>query len=302
MKNAYLIMAHTGWEQLKILLKTLDVSNNSIYVHVDKKSETFSTEDFLGLLKNADLHFIDRRPLFWGDVSEIECELRLLSEAVQKPFDYCHLLSGQDLPIKNAKAINLFLKENYGRNFIEFNPDWYDLSGKRTPMHSGRYKVQYYHPFVRSKSYRKRKIIKYADHFVAHCQKWLGLLRHKEWDVYCGSQFFSITYDFAKYLVSQMDTILANYKSTLASSEVFVQTTIMQSPFRDTVFAMDKSYGNLRFIDWSRREGTGPRTFRLEDFEALSKLPDYYLFARKFNLEVDSVIIEKMVDYTKEKS
>lgn len=297
MIHAYLIMAHNNFNQLKMLIKALDDENNRIYVHIDSKSTQFNEESFIRecAIKKSKLMFIERKPLYWGTLSEVDCELRLMQEAVKEQFDYCHLLSGQDLPIKALEQINAFFEAHNGYNFIEFNNGWFDLSGKEEPMHSGSYKINYYHPFVQNKNYRKYSIIKYSDHFFAHIQKWLKMKRHKDWSIYAGSQFFSINYEFANYVVGIAENIRRDYKCTLAASEVFMQTTIMQSPFKDTVWSMETEKGNLRYIDWSRREGTGPRTFRLSDLDSILSLPDRYLFGRKFNESIDKEIISSVL-------
>ena len=35
-KNAYMIMAHNNWKQLKILIRLLDDENNDFYIHIDR--------------------------------------------------------------------------------------------------------------------------------------------------------------------------------------------------------------------------------------------------------------------------
>ena len=40
-KHAYLIIAHTNFDQLQKLVKMLDNDKNDIFIHVDKKAKTF---------------------------------------------------------------------------------------------------------------------------------------------------------------------------------------------------------------------------------------------------------------------
>lgn len=296
MKHAYLIMAYNNWSQLMTLVRCLDDSRNYIYIHIDSKSADFNQDEFQRLcgIQSATMIFIDRQPLYWGTVSEVDAELRLMEAAINGyQFDYCHLLSGQDFPIKSLDEIDGFLEKNRGKNFIEFNDSWFDLSLKNEQMQTGSYKINYYHPLVRCINYRNNKIIKYTDHFIAHVQKWLKLRRHK-YEIYAGSQFFSITYNLAKYLVERKSDIEKDCYCTLASSEVFLQTNVMMSPYRDTIYSMKKREGNVRYIDWSHREGSGPKTFTMEDYETLIHLPENFLFARKFNEKRDNEVIQKI--------
>lgn len=74
--------------------------------------------------------------------------------------------------------------------------------------------------------------------------------------------------------------------------EMFLQTIVYNSSFKDKLY--DKDYddsclGNQRYIDWKR--GT-PYTFRNEDFEEL--INSNCLFARKFNEKIDCKIIDRL--------
>ena len=44
-KHAYLIIAHTQPELLKILLKMLDDERNDIYLHIDSKAKDYPLEE-----------------------------------------------------------------------------------------------------------------------------------------------------------------------------------------------------------------------------------------------------------------
>lgn len=66
MRHAFLIEAHTNWNQLKTLITLLDDSRSSIYVHVDAKSKDFDPDFFEGSVKRGTLHFVHRIPVAWG--------------------------------------------------------------------------------------------------------------------------------------------------------------------------------------------------------------------------------------------
>ena len=66
MRHAFLIVAHTNWNQLKTLITLLDDSRSSIYVHVDAKSKDFDPAFFEGSVKRGMLHFVHRIPVTWG--------------------------------------------------------------------------------------------------------------------------------------------------------------------------------------------------------------------------------------------
>lgn len=86
----------------------------------------------------------------------------------------------------------------------------------------------------------------------------------------------------------------------MAADEVIWHTLIMDSPFKDKIYRFEKDGGNLYFIDWSRRVGSSPHTYTLDDFNLLMGTEEYYLYARKFNENVDMEIINKLFDTFKE--
>ena len=54
----------------------------------------------------------------------VEVELFLFKIAAKRNFDYYHLLSGQDLPIKPIHEIKKFYEDNNGKEFIDVSLDF----------------------------------------------------------------------------------------------------------------------------------------------------------------------------------
>lgn len=74
------------------------------------------------------------------------------------------------------------------------------------------------------------------------------------------------------------------------ADEVYKQTLLMNSPFKDTIFDSKKDFaGDTRLIDWERGH---PYTWRSDDLEEL--ITTEALFARKFNSSIDKDIIDKI--------
>ena len=46
MRQAFLIIAHNNWWQLKQLIRLLDAENHDIYIHIDAKSRDFEKKNF----------------------------------------------------------------------------------------------------------------------------------------------------------------------------------------------------------------------------------------------------------------
>jgi hypothetical protein len=75
------------------------------------------------------------------------------------------------------------------------------------------------------------------------------------------------------------------FKYVFIPDEIFFQTIILNSPFKENVIDND-----LRCIDWSGRGGFRPTIWCKDDLEELSK--SAALFARKFDTNVDPDILD----------
>lgn len=104
--------------------------------------------------------------------------------------------------------------------------------------------------------------------------------------IYKGSNWFSITHPFAVYLLSKKTDIQRNFGFGLCADELFLQTIIMNSPFRDNMVN-----DCLRYTDWERGS---PYTFSIEDYDIL--LSSGKLFARKFDYSFEPEIVDRIFD------
>ena len=70
------------------------------------------------------------------------------------------------------------------------------------------------------------------NHGIAKGQKLLRIRRANE-VLYHGSALFSITHDFALYVLKQEPYIQKRYRKALAADEVFLQNLLMNSGFKE---------------------------------------------------------------------
>lgn len=288
-RHAYLIQAHGNFEQLKVLLSLLDDSRNDIFVHVDAKARGFERSAFDGVCTAASLVFLEHPiNVRWGGPSQIWSELMLLEEALAAgEHSYYHLLSGADLPIKTQDEIHSFFEANEGREFVLF---W-----KKKNSTASRW---LYSPFA---EYGSRFAGNLVNNIFKGVQLLFGRHPHPEVDFRYGANWFSITEDLARYVVSRKDWIRKVFSHTCNCDEVFLQTLVWNSPFLAKCYdpaeydsRMD-SVSNMRFVDWSRGGHVRhPWVFRSDDFDLLMSRPQ--LFARKFDINVDSQVIRRIAD------
>lgn len=285
--HAYLIMAHNGFDTLKKLICLLDDVRNDIYIHIDARADGFIESDFDGAAEYSKLHFIKRSTVFWADFSQTSAELDLLEAACEGgEYSYYHLLSGSDLPLKTQDEIHTFFE---GRN-----DEFIGICPKEVPYSVNR--LKYYHFLTGNRFYRKSKPLKGLDLILTKLQALFGInrLKGENIKVIDGWTWFSVTDDFARYIVSKRSYIEKIFSKSIASDELVMQTMIYNNPeFYSRIYdTKSLTKGSLRCIDWKRGR---PYTFKNEDFEELINAEDV-LFARKFDAEVDSLIIDRLFE------
>ncbi len=287
-KHAYLIMAYNQFEQLKKLIELLDDERNDIYVHIDADAD-FPMEELKNIsCQKGKLFVVERISVMWADYSQIEAEMRLLQAATENDFyHYYHLLSGMDMPLKTQDEIHEFF-EDKDREFIAVVP----IEGKYQIEH-----VKFHYPLLKIKKFRKSKFLKLLNNVFVFLQKCVGINRIKKWGgvyhFYDGWQWFSITDNFARYLLNKEYLIHSIFKGTKAPDEMVLQTIAMNSSFREKLYdTTNLENGSLRKIDWKRGS---PYTWQIQDFVELIDSP--YMFARKLDIAKDAQIVERIYSY-----
>lgn len=288
-KHAYLILAHTNFSQLRKLIETLDDERNDIFVHVDKKAKDFIPGSWEGVCKKSHLHWLPQRlKVNWGGVSIMRAEIALLKAATQKGhYDYYHLISGLDFPIKTQDEIHDFFDSNRGKEFISFWP-------VKKSMYS---RFRYFTVFPEGEGKFKTRIV---NHIFKGLQMAVGYRINRGIDFHVGSQWFSITDALARYVVEKEGWLEKTFRRTSTCDEVFLQTLVWDSPFRDSLYNADArksqkefTLDNMRLIDWNRGESVRhPWTFTSHDWDMLQKAP--HLWARKFDERTNPEIILRL--------
>lgn len=296
MKHAYLIMAHNNFDQLKLLIRALDHPRTDLFIHIDPKA---GLNEFEELKKSAKHSFVDifsEISVFWSDYSLTECELILLDRAKKHgTYEFYHLISNADFPTMNQNRILDFFDSNKGREFIAIS-----FPRNAWPFRSKPYttETKYYH--ILSKYYRTKNkalnlIVYLIEYFCVFLQFLFRVDRIKgQYIPSKGSEWWSITDDFASYLLSKREWIKKNFNKTRASDEVFACVLAYNSEFRSRLYRWDYHSAcdsNQRLLDWHRGF---PYTYKIEDFGEIinSGLP----FVRKTDMRIDGGLVQKLYD------
>ena len=290
--HAILIITHGNFQILEKQLEFFDSENIDFYIHIDAKAGKLDLDRFLRIPKRSSVHFIRRKSVEWGAYSMIQCEMDLLETASLGHYDYYHLISGVDVPVKSCSYFEEFFSRYNGTNYVHF------VSSSIAPTYIDR--VKYYYPFQSWRCLDRYKKIRFGRILINRVQKKLKIdrIRNSEGiEFQFGANWFSITDGLTRYVLSQKKLIKQLFRSTCCADELFLQTVVINSPFKDTLApnAFSGEYKSCcRYIDWSRGN---PYTFKNSDFDELIHTGPEFLFARKFDYSTDSEVVDKLFDY-----
>ncbi len=301
MKHAYLIIAHNEPELFGILISLLDDERNDIYVMIDERVDIAPFKKYS--TRRSKLIFVEPRiQNYWGMFAQVETELKLFEKAYSsgRNYDYYHLLSGVDLPLKTPAEIDAFLSEQERMN--DGQPIEY-LGFTHNPARLGntRRRVYQYHllmPYMRSsnllvsKSVRAiRKVLKGVQE-ICRISRPLPKVKLKK-----GHNWATLSKVGVGYLLLQRPFIKKMFFHSECPDELYKQTVLFHSPLRRNIYEQIKAGLNenesaLREIDWERAE---PYVWTIADIDELQSSKMF--FARKFTLKTPEgrAVVEALV-------
>jgi hypothetical protein len=274
MKHGILISAYKNLNHIE---EIIDFFNDDFrfYIHIDKKSQ-LSEAEIEKLKKNKKVAFVSRQYVTnWGGTHMLKSILLLIKEVLKDPaIEYIHLISGGDFPIKSSTYFTEYFTKNKGKEFIENfslpSTRWADGGMNRVLMYN------LYDQF-NGKSYSGSRIITTTQKL----QKLFGIKRKLASTLpplYGGSTWWSLSRECLSYVIEYTETkpeLLERLRYSFCSEEIYFQTVVMNSPFKDKV--VDDS---LRYILWEYKNNSIPAVLDELDFVTLKE--SHHLFARKF--------------------
>ncbi|MCM1284182.1 MAG: beta-1,6-N-acetylglucosaminyltransferase [Roseburia sp.] len=285
-------MAHHRPDLLQKLLDAIDDCRNDIFVHIDKKS-TLEAECFK--VKNAKLFFIKRINVNWAGYSQVECEYRLLEAAISTGVHaYYHFLTGVSYPLWNQDYLHTFFAKRPEVEYIGFD-NASDYSGR----------VRYYYLFAEHGKLKgiSGRLVYYLRKVLLFLQKVgrVDRIRTTNLIIKKGCAYWSITDQFARFVLDQEPMVRSLFKYTMYGDEVFIQTLAYNSTFRENIYNLENEYnGAMREVAWPSTvlAGRPGCNFNLNDLEYL--LNSSRLFALKFEssdgLElINRISLERML-------
>jgi hypothetical protein len=283
-RTAFILQIHKNPNQVNRFINQLISDDQAdVFVHIDKKNADSLTGK---IVKSPNVRILQKSVnCEWGDISQIDATLLLLREvlASQNEYDYVCLRSGQDLLVKDGfKGYLLDHKDTIFLNIREMDKQILGFMKISWPRKTRkRYKTR--HPI---RIYRRLLLYFYKKgiNFFPNKNQW-----PKDFLFYKGSQWFTIPFEVAKYIVEYVDKNLWYYKffeNTLVPDESFFHTLIMNSPYKELVVGDD-----LLYLRWGETltERNSPHNLTSKDIKLIEESNRY--FARKFDENIDQSII-----------
>lgn len=116
MKQVILITAYKDLDFLSNILEYFD-NDFDFYIHVDKKCK----EDVAFLRSDSRVHVYSKYRIEWGGSNHIFAIVLLIQEAFKvEKYEYYHLITGSDLPIKSLSEFKTYFENRRYDNFIEY--------------------------------------------------------------------------------------------------------------------------------------------------------------------------------------
>ncbi len=223
----------------------------------------------------------------WGCFSLVEATMRAMEQMYAAPVNpgWFALLSGTDYPIKPAAQIladfraatydaaiqfELIRANDFKRHWQEVCYQRYYALNVTVPVMAGwrlaRRRLAINHPLL------TKPFLPFNKNFAC----------------YAGAQWFCANRRTAQHLLKfhKANLKLANhYRKIMAPDESYFQTILANAP----QFKLHND--NFRYLDWSAGEAH-PKTLRLEDLPKLQASTAH--FARKFDVEQDSIVLDEL--------
>lgn len=306
----YIILAHKNPLQVLRLVNQLNAPFCSFYIHIDKAIDILPFFESFSNLNNV--YFVPenfRENGTWGDFGTVTGTIICLNEILnQNRNGYCVLLSGQDYPLTNSKKIHSFLTDKYGTHYISIfslpHNGWgkyggleriklykFNLSNKRLDfiLVPSIYNKQFYTFNSIKKVYTlvKNKKWKYLKMLLSP-KKTAISIKH-----YGGGQWWALPTESIKKIlnfINQNPKLLQFYKYSLIPDEMFFHSILMHI-YKNKQLKIEPS---LTYVNWERKNTTLPVTFTIYDFNELQQESKNKLFARKFDLDLDAAILDKI--------
>lgn len=231
----------------------------------------------------------------WGDFSLVEATIQAIQLMYKSPNspDWFVLLSGSDYPIKTAKQILNDFSSNKYDAYIHHEKVKYKVYRQNKKISVIWQKLAYERywslklfslPFFNKKLYPNGLEIRLEHPLLT--QYFLPF--SDKFNCFVGDQWFCGNQRSAEYIIkfhAENNAIKSHYSRRMFADESYFQTILANAP------NLNLKNDNYRYVDWSTK-ASHPKTMLIEDLPNI--LNSSCHFARKFNIDLDSNILDQL--------
>jgi hypothetical protein len=278
-KQVFLIAAHKDPGQLNALVGQLRDDDFLVYVHLDAK----------GAIDPREVHpaarlVTDRVAVHWGCFSQVRATLNSLAQIVAEvpDFDKVLFLSAQDFPLLSNPALKAALAELRQHELLDTV-----AIGRGPGQWAAGYRYEY---FYRADA---GKALRLACSLANRLLRASGRTRRLPAGLapYGGSSWWALSRACVCELLERIRRepgITRFFGSVACADEMFFQTLVMNSRFRDRVLSQ-----NFRYIQWPEQGGRNPKILEEHDFERIAASKAH--FCRKVDSRLSAGLLPRLV-------
>ncbi len=270
MKHAIIILLHQDLNVLKDLFEFFD-EDFKFFIHIDKH---FKCDLDSIRIAHPNVYIFSKYYVNWGGRNILIAELFLIQQALKADnFDYIHLMSGTDMPIRSLSEFKAFFKRYEGLSFMEYHrypvPKWENGTMRRIDFY-------WINDYINFRNPKYHNIFETIFNFQIKHNIRRRMPKHYE-ILYGGSNWMSLYKDCAHELIPDSSSklgFLKRLRFTFAADEVYIHTVLLNSKTQKNIVN-----NNKRYIDWNGIGGS-PSILREEMFREI--VFSQCLLGRKF--------------------
>jgi hypothetical protein len=220
----------------------------------------------------------------WGTFSQVQAVLHSLRQILAEvpDFDKVLFLSAQDFPLLSNAALKEALAGLSGRELLDTV-----AIGAAPGQWAADYRYQYFYP---QQATRARKA---ACALANRLLRAGGFKRRmpaglQPWG---GSSWWALSRDCVRMLLARVESepgLLRFFRRVACPDEMFFQTLVMNSPFRERVLG-----SNFRYVQWPENGARNPKVLDEGDFEGIAASQAH--FCRKLDSRASAGLLPRLL-------
>lgn len=278
-KQVFLIQAHKDIGQLNALVEHLRDDDFLVYVNLDRKCD----------LDPAAVHpaarlVRERIDVHWGTFSQVQAVLNSLRQILAEvpDFDKVLFLSAQDFPLLSNAALKEELAALAGRELLDTV-----AIGRAPGQWAADYRYQYFYP---QGGARLRRL---ACALANRAMRATGITRRMPHGLqpWGGSSWWALSRECVRMLLERAERepgLVRFFGRVACPDEMFFQTLVMNSPFRERVLG-----SNFRYVQWPESGSRNPKVLDEGDFERIAASRAH--FCRKLDSRASAGLMPRLL-------